>query len=145
MSTADTALSISINMAPGPEHRQEPVAPDKIVEGDRAAAAAADVDAENVDTTTGSSNNSNSNDSVVVVAEQSSNIEIAPTTNFAAGADSANQSSPSNSGVDSKQVSIATIVGRGVEITQGYHFRNKDFPPLSTRIFSAPTECHESL
>lgn len=120
MSTADTALSISINMAPGPEHRQEPVAPDKIVEGDRAAAAAAaDVDVENVDTTTGSSNNSNSNDSVaaVVVVEQSSNIEIAPTTNFAAGADSANQSSPSNSGVDSKQVSIATIVGRGIEIT----------------------------
>ncbi|XP_011261187.2 actin cytoskeleton-regulatory complex protein PAN1 isoform X2 [Camponotus floridanus] len=110
MSTADTALSISINMAPGPEHRQEPVAPDKIVEGDRAAAAAADVDAENVDTTTGSSNNSsNSNDSVVVVAEQSSNIEIAPTTNFAAGADSANQSSPSNSGVDSKQEEPATL------------------------------------
>lgn len=119
MSTADTALSISINMAPGPEHRQEPVAPDKIVEGDRAAAAAADADVENVDTTTGSSNNSNSNDSVV--AEQSANIEIAPTTNFAAGADSANQSSPSNSGVDSKQVSIATIVGRGIEIA---HARN---------------------
>ncbi|GAB1861536.1 hypothetical protein CAJAP_02615 [Camponotus japonicus] len=96
-------------MAPGPEHRQEPVAPDKIVEGDRAAAAAADADAENVDTTTGSSNNSNSNDSVVVVAEQSSNIEIAPTTNFAAGADSANQSSPSNSGVDSKQEEPATL------------------------------------
>ncbi|XP_029666334.1 uncharacterized protein LOC115237440 isoform X3 [Formica exsecta] len=112
MSTADTALSISINMAPGPEHRQEPVAPDKIDEGDRAAAATADVDVENVDTTTtSSSNNNNSNDSVAAVAvvEQSSNIEIAPATNFAAGADSANQSSPSNSGVDSKQEEPATL------------------------------------
>ncbi|XP_072754240.1 uncharacterized protein Tyf isoform X2 [Anoplolepis gracilipes] len=114
MSTADTALSISINMAPGPEHRQEPVAPDKIAEGDRAAA---DVDVETVDTTTpDSSNNGNSNDSVtaaaaavVAVAEQSSNIEIAPATNFAAGADSANQSSPSNSGVDSKQEEPSTL------------------------------------
>lgn len=125
MSTADTALSISINMAPGPEHRQEPVAPDKIDEGDRAAAATADVDVENVDTTTtSSSNNNNSNDSVAAVAvvEQSSNIEIAPATNFAAGADSANQSSPSNSGVDSKQVSIATIVGRGIEIAHARIF-----------------------
>ncbi|XP_029163148.1 protein split ends isoform X2 [Nylanderia fulva] len=103
MSTADTALSISINMAPGPEHRQEPVAPDKIAEGDRAA----DVDSENVDitTTTTTTGSSNSNDSVapVVVAEQSSNVEIAPTNFVAAGADSANQSSPSNSTVDSKQ------------------------------------------
>lgn len=121
MSTADTALSISINMAPGPEHRQEPVAPDKIVEGDRAAAAtaaaAADVDVENVNTTTsGSSNNSNDSVTAIVVVEQSTNVEIASTANFA-GADSANQSSPSNSGVDSKQVSTATIVGRGIEIT----------------------------
>ncbi|CAL1683298.1 unnamed protein product [Lasius platythorax] len=110
MSTADTALSISINMAPGPEHRQEPVAPDKIAEGDRAADV--DVDAENVDTaTTGSSNNSNSNDSAaaVAVAEQSSNVEIAPTNFVAPGADSANQSSPSNSGVDSKQEEPATL------------------------------------
>ncbi|KMQ89183.1 dentin sialophospho isoformx1, partial [Lasius niger] len=93
-------------MAPGPEHRQEPVAPDKIAEGDRAADVDVDVDAENVDTaTTGSSNNSNSNDSAaaVAVAEQSSNVEIAPTNFVAPGADSANQSSPSNSGVDSKQ------------------------------------------
>ncbi|XP_070154617.1 serine-rich adhesin for platelets isoform X5 [Polyergus mexicanus] len=112
MSTADTALSISINMAPGPEHRQEPVAPDKIDEGDRAVAATADVDAENVDTTTtSSSNNNNSNDSVAAVAvvEQSSNIENAPATNFATGADSANQSSPLNSGVDSKQEEPATL------------------------------------
>ncbi|XP_050459419.1 uncharacterized protein DDB_G0283697 isoform X2 [Cataglyphis hispanica] len=111
MSTADTALSISINMAPGPEHRQEPVAPDKIAEGDRAAATAADVDVENVDTTTtGSNNNINSNDSIAAVVEQSSNIEtIAPATNFAAGADSVNQSSPSNSGVDSKQEEPATL------------------------------------
>lgn len=29
MSAADTALSISVIMAPGPENRQEPVAPDK--------------------------------------------------------------------------------------------------------------------
>lgn len=117
MSTADTALSISINMAPGPEHRQEPVAPDKIAEGDRAVDV--DIDAENVDTaTTGSSNNSNSNDSAaaVAVAEQSSNVEIAPTNFVAPGADSANQNSPSNSGVDSKQVSMrADRVGRGVE------------------------------
>lgn len=132
MSTADTALSISINMAPGPEHRQEPVAPDKIDEDDRAAAATADVDVENVDTTTtSSSNNNNSNDSVAAVAvvEQSSNIEIAPATNFAAGADSANQSSPSNSGVDSKQVSIATIVGRGIEIAHARTF----FPSFRAR------------
>jgi len=64
MSTADTALSISIKMAPGPEHRQEPVAPDKIAETDRAATAAdVIVDIENVDnaTTTGSSNNNNNN------------------------------------------------------------------------------------
>ncbi|XP_066585679.1 serine-rich adhesin for platelets-like isoform X2 [Prorops nasuta] len=32
MSTADTALSLPIKMAPGPEHRQEPVAPDKSAE-----------------------------------------------------------------------------------------------------------------
>ncbi|XP_015592935.1 uncharacterized protein LOC107266701 isoform X2 [Cephus cinctus] len=32
MSTVDTALSISIKMAPGPDHRQEPVAPDKTTE-----------------------------------------------------------------------------------------------------------------
>ncbi|XP_017766305.1 PREDICTED: putative uncharacterized protein DDB_G0277255 isoform X2 [Eufriesea mexicana] len=32
MSTADITLSISIKMAPGPEHRQEPVAPDKSAE-----------------------------------------------------------------------------------------------------------------
>ncbi|XP_076227629.1 twenty-four isoform X3 [Nomia melanderi] len=35
MSTADTALSISIKMASGPEHRQEPVAPDKTAENSR--------------------------------------------------------------------------------------------------------------
>ncbi|XP_076249581.1 twenty-four isoform X2 [Calliopsis andreniformis] len=35
MSVADTALSISIKMAPGPEHRQEPVAPDKTAENSR--------------------------------------------------------------------------------------------------------------
>ncbi|KAL6256913.1 hypothetical protein P5V15_011848 [Pogonomyrmex californicus] len=81
MSTADTALSISIKMAPGPEHRQEPVAPDKIAESDRttdadaavavavaaaaAAAAAADVviDIENISatSTTGSGSNNNNN------------------------------------------------------------------------------------
>ena len=129
MSTADTALSISIKMAPGPEHRQEPVAPDKIAESDRAAdaavaavaaAAAADVviDIETVNavSTSGSSNSNNNNDDnnnvavaavAVIAAEQSSNIEIAPA-NFAAGAaDSISQSSPLNSGADSKQVSIA--------------------------------------
>lgn len=138
MSTADTALSISIKMAPGPEHRQEPVAPDKIAESDRAAdaavavaaAAAADVviDVENVNatSTTGGSNNNNNNDNnnddddsvaaaaaaAVTVAEQSSNIEIAPA-NFAAGAaDSISQSSPPNSGADSKQVSIAATASR---------------------------------
>jgi len=127
MSTADTALSISIKMAPGPEHRQEPVAPDKIAESDRAAAdaAAADViiDVENVNaaSTTGGSNSNSNNDNnrdddddpvavaavAVIAAEQSSNIEIAPA-NFAAGAaDSISQSSPPNSGADSKQVSTA--------------------------------------
>lgn len=137
MSTADTALSISIKMAPGPEHRQEPVAPDKIAEGDRAAdaaasvvvaaAAAADVviDIENVDatSTTGSSNNNNDNSNdddggpsvaaaAVLAAEQSSSIEIAPA-NFAAGAaDSISQSSPPSSGADSKQVSIAATASR---------------------------------
>lgn len=29
MSTADTVLSINVKMSPGPDHRQEPVAPDK--------------------------------------------------------------------------------------------------------------------
>ncbi|XP_018396658.1 PREDICTED: probable serine/threonine-protein kinase DDB_G0282963 isoform X2 [Cyphomyrmex costatus] len=128
MSTADTALSISIKMAPGPEHRQEPVAPDKIAESDRAAdaaaaaAAAADVviDIENVNavSTSGSSNSNNNNDDdvavaavavAVIAAEQSSNIEIAPA-NFAAGAaDSISQSSPLNSGADSKQEEPATL------------------------------------
>lgn len=116
MSTADTALSISIKMAPGPEHRQEPVAPDKIVESDHTAAAAAAattsddvVVVENIETTT--TDNNNDDDSAgtsataVVVAEQSSSIEIA-STNFAVAADSTNQSSPSNSGVGNKQVSI---------------------------------------
>lgn len=137
MSTADTALSISIKMAPGPEHRQEPVAPDKIAESDRAAdadtnadaAAAADVviDIENIDAAlaaTGSGNSNNNNDKnndddddhpvavAVIAAEQSSNIEIAPA-NFAAGAaDSISQSSPPNSGADSKQVSIAATASR---------------------------------
>ena len=32
MSTADTTLSIFIKMAPGPDHRQEPVAPNRINE-----------------------------------------------------------------------------------------------------------------
>ncbi|KAL0119842.1 hypothetical protein PUN28_007934 [Cardiocondyla obscurior] len=132
MSTADTALSVSIKMAPGPEHRQEPVAPDKIAESDRAAVdaasvvavaatavAAADVviDVENVNaasTTDSNSNNDNNHDDdddpvPVIVAEQSSNIEIAPA-NFAAGTgDSINQSSPSNSGADSKQEEPATL------------------------------------
>lgn len=112
MSTADTALSISIKMAPGPEHRQEPVAPDKIAESDRAAAAATtavavadvviNVENDNTTTTGNSSNNNNNDTAAVVVAEQNSNIEIAPV-NFAAGADPINQNSPSNSGVDSKQ------------------------------------------
>jgi len=122
MSTADTALSISIKMAPGPEHRQEPVAPDKIAESDRAAADAI-IDVENVNaaSTTGGSNSNSNNDNnrdddddpvavaavAVIAAEQSSNIEIAPA-NFAAGAaDSISQSSPPNSGADSKQVSTA--------------------------------------
>ncbi|KYN35693.1 hypothetical protein ALC56_09991 [Trachymyrmex septentrionalis] len=128
MSTADTALSISIKMAPGPEHRQEPVAPDKITESDRAAdaavaaAAAADVviDIETVNavSTSGSSNSNNNNDDnnnvavaavAVIAAEQSSNIEIAPA-NFAAGAaDSISQSSPLNSGADSKQEESTTL------------------------------------
>ncbi|XP_014484156.1 PREDICTED: uncharacterized protein LOC106749322 isoform X2 [Dinoponera quadriceps] len=124
MSTADTALSISIKMAPGPEHRQEPVAPDKIAENNRTAAADVVVDVENnvsVTTTTGSSNNNNNinnnNDATsvaapaaaVVVAEQSSNIEIAPA-NSAAGADPTNQSSPpTSSAVDSKQEEPATL------------------------------------
>lgn len=115
MSTADTALSVSIKMAPGPEHRQEPVAPDKIAESDRAADAAAAVatdvviDIENATSATGGSNNSNNDDNdsavAIIAAEQSSNIEIAPA-NFAAGAgDSIGHSSPPNSGADSKQVS----------------------------------------
>ncbi|XP_018307024.1 actin cytoskeleton-regulatory complex protein PAN1 isoform X1 [Mycetomoellerius zeteki] len=128
MSTADTALSISIKMAPGPEHRQEPVAPDKIAESDRAAdaavaaTAAADVviDIENVNavSTSGSSNSNNNNDDddtvavatvAVIAAEQSSNIEIAPA-NFAAGAaDSTSQSSSPNSGADSKQEEPPTL------------------------------------
>ncbi|XP_025159653.1 uncharacterized protein LOC105183388 isoform X2 [Harpegnathos saltator] len=138
MSTADTALSISIKMAPGPEHRQEPVAPDKIAESDRAAAAAdVVVDVENnvSSATTGSNNNNNDAASVasapasvpavtaaaaaaaataaaaaaaVVIAEQSSNIEIAPA-NSAAGADPTNQSSPPSSAVDSKQEEPATL------------------------------------
>jgi hypothetical protein len=121
MSTADTALSISIKMAPGPEHRQEPVAPDKIAESDRTATAAtaatADivVNVENIDVTTTDSSNNSNNDSVTaasaataVITEQSSNIEIVPA-NFATSIDSINQSSPPSNCTDSKQVSIAAV------------------------------------
>ncbi|XP_011346881.2 uncharacterized protein LOC105284797 isoform X2 [Ooceraea biroi] len=118
MSTADTALSISIKMAPGPEHRQEPVAPDKIAESDRAATAAdVVVDVENVDATTTGSDNDDAVAAntatvaaavVAVTAEQSSNVEIAPAS-FAAGADPISQSSPPNSGADSKQEEPATL------------------------------------
>lgn len=122
MSTADTALSISIKMAPGPEHRQEPVAPDKIAESDQTATAATTITAdivvneENIDVTTTDSSNNSNNDSAtvasaataVIVTEQSSNIEIVPA-NFATSIDSINQSSPPNNGADSKQVSIAVV------------------------------------
>ncbi|XP_036145997.1 actin cytoskeleton-regulatory complex protein PAN1 isoform X2 [Monomorium pharaonis] len=126
MSTADTALSISIKMAPGPEHRQEPVAPDKIAESDRAAVAAdVVIDVENVNdatttSTTGSGNSNDNNNSssnndddptAVVAAEQSTNIEIAPAGFAVAGAaaDSISQSSPPNSGADNKQEEPATL------------------------------------
>lgn len=123
MSTADTALSISIKMAPGPEHRQEPVAPDKIAESERAADAAAAVaadvviDIENATSTTGSSNSNSNNDDndntvAIIAAEQSSNIEVAPANSAAGAGDSISHSSPPNSGADSKQVSIAAIALR---------------------------------
>ena len=160
MSTADTALSISIKMAPGPEHRQEPVAPDKIAESDRAAdaavaavaaAAAADVviDIETVNavSTSGSSNSNNNNDDnnnvavaavaavAVIAAEQTSNIEIAPA-NFAAGAaDSISQSSPLNSGADSKQVSIAAATAS----------RNRRSSLLSSILNRLSTLSHKKL
>ncbi|EZA49350.1 hypothetical protein X777_12380 [Ooceraea biroi] len=117
-------------MAPGPEHRQEPVAPDKIAESDRAATAAdVVVDVENVDATTTGSDNDDAVAAntatvaaavVAVTAEQSSNVEIAPAS-FAAGADPISQSSPPNSGADSKQVSI---VGGRVEESSPIESRN---------------------
>lgn len=140
MSTADTALSISVKMAPGPEHRQEPVAPDKIAESERAAADAA-VDADNSESNTltttsggnsnnnGNTNNNNANESVV--AEQSANVEIAPA-NFAAGADPVSQGSPPNSGADSKQVSIADC--RGNETPKNLIDKNFFFFPHVTKI-----------
>lgn len=91
MSAAETALSISIKMGPGPEHRQEPVAPDKAAENNNSEI----------------SNERDVENPVVVVetvGNQNPNTECA-STNIDIDSDSTNQSAPTCVTSDSKQVS----------------------------------------
>lgn len=91
MSTADTTLSISIKMAPGPEHRQEPVAPDKASENN------------NSETSNERDNVENLVVGVETVSNQSSNAECA-SMNTDTNSDST-QSAPTCVTSDNKQVS----------------------------------------
>ncbi|CAL7944428.1 unnamed protein product [Xylocopa violacea] len=95
MSTADTALSISIKMAPGPAHRQEPVAPDKTAEN-------------NNSEISNETENENSVVGVETVNNQSSSTECA-TTNTDINSDSTNQSAPTCITSDNKQEEPATL------------------------------------
>ncbi|XP_076682310.1 twenty-four isoform X3 [Andrena cerasifolii] len=95
MSTADTALSISIKMAPGPEHRQEPVAPDKTAENNRS-----DI-----------SNETDIENSVVgveTITNQTLNTESA-STNIDTNTDSTSQSASTCVTSDNKQEEPATL------------------------------------
>lgn len=91
MSTADITLSISIKMAPGPEHRQEPVAPDKSAENNNREIS-----------------NERAIENLVVgvetVSNQNSNTECA-STNTDTNSDSTTQSVPTCITSDNKQVS----------------------------------------
>lgn len=95
MSTAGTALSISIKMAPGPEHRQEPVAPDKNAENNNSEVSN-ERDIEN--TVVG----------VETVSTQSSNAECA-STNTDTNSDSTNQCASTCITSDNKQEEPATL------------------------------------
>lgn len=91
MSTAGTALSILIKMAPGPEHRQEPVAPDKTAENNRGEI----------------SNETDIENSVVgveTITNQTLNTESA-STNIDTNTDSTSQSASTCVTSDNKQVS----------------------------------------
>ncbi|XP_076643624.1 twenty-four isoform X1 [Halictus rubicundus] len=95
MSTADTALSISIKMASGPEHRQEPVAPDKTVESSRGEISA-ERDVENL----------------VVGVETVSNLSLSAesaSTNIDTSSDPTSQSTPTSTTFDNKQEEPATL------------------------------------
>ncbi|XP_043265166.1 dentin sialophosphoprotein isoform X1 [Colletes gigas] len=94
MSTADTALSISIKMAPGPEHRQEPVAPDKTAENRNDVSN--ERDAENLVT------------SAETISNQSSSVESA-STNTDSNTDPVNQSATTSVTSDNKQEEPATL------------------------------------
>lgn len=92
MSTADITLSVSVKMAPGPEHRQEPIAPDKSAENNNSEI---------------SNERDNIENSVIVVetlSNQSSNTECA-STNTNINSDSTTQSVPTCITSDNKQVS----------------------------------------
>ncbi|XP_043515329.1 uncharacterized protein DDB_G0287625-like isoform X1 [Frieseomelitta varia] len=95
MSTTDTTLSISIKMAPGPEHRQEPVAPDKASENN------------NSETSNERDNVENLVVGVETVSNQSSNAECA-STNTDTNSDST-QSAPTCVTSDNKQEEPATL------------------------------------
>ncbi|XP_034183705.2 twenty-four isoform X1 [Osmia lignaria lignaria] len=94
MSTADTTLSVSIKMAPGPEHRQEPVAPDKTTE--------------NNSETSNERVSENPVVGVETVSNQSSNTECA-SMNTDTALDSTNQSAPTSVTSDNKQEEPATL------------------------------------
>lgn len=92
MSTADITLSVSVKMAPGPEHRQESIAPDKSAENNNSEI---------------SNERDNIENSVIVVetvSNQSSNTECA-STNTDINSDSTTQSVSTCITSDNKQVS----------------------------------------
>ncbi|XP_054004060.1 putative uncharacterized protein DDB_G0277255 isoform X1 [Hylaeus anthracinus] len=95
MSTADTTLSILTKMAPGPEHRQEPVAPDKAAETNRSEISN-ERDTENLVV------------SVETISNQSSSAESA-LTNTDTNLDPTSQSAPTSVTSDNKQEEPATL------------------------------------
>ncbi|XP_068988065.1 serine-rich adhesin for platelets-like isoform X3 [Bombus flavifrons] len=96
MSAVDTTLSISIKMAPGPEHRQEPVAPDKAAENN------------NSETSNERNNIENSVVGVETVSNQGTNTECV-STNIDTNSDSTTPSAPACITSDSKQEEPATL------------------------------------
>ncbi|XP_015432642.1 PREDICTED: dentin sialophosphoprotein-like isoform X2 [Dufourea novaeangliae] len=95
MSTADTALSITIKMAPGPEHRQEPVAPDKTTENS-CSEVTNERDVENLVV------------GVETISNQSLSAESA-STNTDSNSDSTSHSAPTSVTSDNKQEEPATL------------------------------------